>query len=256
MNPNSIVDLRGQVALVTGASSGLGRRFAEVLSACGAAVAVTARRMDRLKTLEQEIGASGGRALAIELDVRDPHSIRACVERIEAELGAISILINNAAVLNNDPATVVSLDAIDELIDTNFRAPFVLCAEVARRLIDRKMPGRIVNVSSVGAYRQSAEATTALYNATKSGVLRLTETLAVEWAKHGINVNAIAPGLIRTEMSDRYMKDIEAEVLKPFPRHRVGEPQHLDSTLLYLVSPASEFVTGICILVDDAQYSR
>jgi NAD(P)-dependent dehydrogenase (short-subunit alcohol dehydrogenase family) len=250
------IDLSGQVALVTGAAAGLGRRFARVLSACGATVALTGRRIDLLKQLEGQIREGGGKALAMQLDARDPQAIHTCVNRIQMELGLISILINNAAIMNNQAATSLSLETIDDLISTNFRAPFLLSVEVARRLMDKATPGRIVNISSVGAYRHPIDATMALYSATKSGIQRLTETLAVEWAKHRINVNAIAPGLFRTEMGEAYIRDHEAEIVAPFPRHRVGEPRQLDSTLLYLVSPSSEFVTGICLLVDDAQYSR
>jgi NAD(P)-dependent dehydrogenase (short-subunit alcohol dehydrogenase family) len=250
------IDLRGQVALVTGAATGLGYRFARILSACGAAVALAGRRIDLLQKLEHEILEGGGKALAIQLDARDPTAIHACIDRIQKELGLVSILINNAAVMNNQPATALTLETIDSLISTNFRAPFLISVEVARRLIDTATPGRIVNISSVGAYRHPIEATMALYSATKSGIQRLTETLAVEWAKHHINVNAIAPGLFRTEMGEAYIRDHEPEIIAPFPRHRVGEPAQLDSTLLYLVSPSSEFVTGICLLVDDAQYSR
>jgi NAD(P)-dependent dehydrogenase (short-subunit alcohol dehydrogenase family) len=250
------IDLRGQVALVTGAASGLGRRFARVLSSCGASVALASRRIDRLTTLEREIRDSGGHALAVQLDVRDPSAIRACLDRVQAELGLVSILVNNAAAMNSQRAVDLSLDTIDDLINTNLRAPFLLSIEVARRLIDNGKPGRIVNISSVGAYRQSVDATMSLYSTTKSGIQRMTETLAVEWAKNRINVNAIAPGLFRTEMGEDYIKEHEAEIIAPFPRHRVGEPPQLDSTLLYLVSPSSDFVTGICLLVDDAQYSR
>jgi NAD(P)-dependent dehydrogenase (short-subunit alcohol dehydrogenase family) len=254
--PNFSIDLSGQVAVITGAATGLGCRFARVLSACGAAVALTGRRIDLLKKLEQEIRASGGTALALQLDARDPHAIQACIDRVHAELGLVTLLINNAAIVNNQPATALSLEAIDDLISTNLRAPFLLSVDVARRLIDNATPGRIVNISSVGAYHNAADATIALYSATKSALRRLTETLAVEWAKHHINVNAIAPGLFRTEMGEAYIRDHEAEIVAPFPRHRVGEPSQLDSTLLYLVSPSSEFVTGICLLVDDAQFSR
>jgi NAD(P)-dependent dehydrogenase (short-subunit alcohol dehydrogenase family) len=253
---NFSINLHGQVALVTGAATGLGRRFASVLSGCGAAVALVGRRIELLTKLEREIRDSGGQAFAAQLDVRDPHAIHGCLDRIQTKLGLVSILINNAAVMNNQPATALSLDTIDDLISTNFRAPFLLSIEVARRLIDNVAPGRIVNISSVGAYRQSIDATMSLYGATKSGIQRLTEMLAVEWAKDRINVNAIAPGLFRTEMGEAYIKEHEAEIVAPFPRHRVGEPPQLDSTLLYLVSPSSEFVTGICLLVDDAQYSR
>lgn len=254
-SPALSIDLTGQVALITGASSGLGWRFAEVLAAAGATVAVTGRRIDRLRILEKEINDRGGRALALELDACDPASISACVRQVEDQLGLISILINNAAMLDNQPAETLSLTVANDLIETNFRGPFLLCAEVGRRLIEAKSSGRIVNISSVGAYNHPVGATNSLYNATKSAIRRLTEGLAVEWASHNINVNAIAPGLFRTEMSEEFMRS-EAPILASFPRKRAGEPHQLDSTLLYLVAPASEFVTGVCILVDDGQFGR
>jgi NAD(P)-dependent dehydrogenase (short-subunit alcohol dehydrogenase family) len=254
---NLAVDLTGQVAMVTGASGGLGRRFAETLAAAGASVAVAARRVDRLASLVEELRGQGRTAFAVELDVREAQTIPAAVDRIERHLGLIQILVNNAGVADAQWATKMSLELIDNVIDTNFRAPFVLSCEVARRLIAAKKPGRIVNISSSGAYHYPANAASTLYCATKAGVSRLTDTLALEWARHGINVNAIAPGLFRTEMSDSYLARVgERGALGAAPRGRVGEPHHLDSTLLYLVSPASEFVTGTCVRVDDAQVPR
>lgn len=254
--PNTTVDLSGQVAFVSGASSGLGRRFAETLASVGAAVAVAARRADRLDTLVAEIRSRGGKAVAVSLDVRDAHAITAAIEHVERNLGRIGILINNAGVGDVQWATEMSVEQVDRLIDTNFRAPFLVSCEVARRLIAAGQPGRIVNISSVGAYHYSANTAATLYCATKSGVVRLTETLAMEWARHGINVNAIAPGLFRSEMSEAYLAAAGEKAVKGMERKRVGEPHQLDSTLLYLVSPASEMVTGICIRVDDAQLPR
>lgn len=254
--PNFSIDLRRQVALVTGASSGLGRRFAAVLASAGASVVITGRRMERLETLRDEIQARGGKAFAVQLDVRDPQAIVEAIDRAEQHFGLITILVNNSGISDGMYATKLPLELIDNVIDTNFRAPFLVSCEVVRRLIAAGQPGRIVNMSSVGAYQYAANAAAALYSATKAGVSRMTETLAMEWAKYHINVNAIAPGLFRSEMSEAHLAAVGDAATKRYPRQRVGEPEQLDSTLLYLVSPASEFVTGICIRVDDAQMPR
>jgi NAD(P)-dependent dehydrogenase (short-subunit alcohol dehydrogenase family) len=248
------VDLSGQVALVTGASSGLGRRFAAVLAANGAHVVATARRIDRLEELAAEIESTGGTCLPLVLDVTDADQLAAVVARAEAEAGAVRILVNNAGIPDAQYATRMELDLVDRVLDTNLRAPFLLSCEVARRLIALELPGRIVNISSVGGFNYGGGGA-ALYSITKAGVNRLTETLAVEWSKFHINVNAIAPGLFASEMSDGMIERM-GDLTRAFPRKRIGQPEQLDSTLLYLVSPASETVTGTVIKVDDGQGPR
>ncbi len=249
--------LRGEVALVTGASSGLGERFARVLAAAGAKVVVAARRLDRLERLVAEIRQAGGVAEAVQLDVADAEAIPAAVEAAEAALGPISILVNNAGVSGLQPAVSHDLADIDRMYATNVRGPFLLAREVARRMIDTGRPGRIVNISSVSAYHFNGATPAAFYSMTKSAVLRMTEVLALEWARHNVNVNAIAPGFFHSEMSDANLDAAkEAAIKQRMPRGRIGEPHQLDSTLLYLTSPASEFITGICILADDAQTPR
>lgn len=250
------LNLGGHVALVTGASSGLGYRFAEVLAAAGAAVAVAGRRYDRLCELADRLRLNGSKALAVELDVRSADAIDAAVAHVTKELGQIDILVNNAGVSDGDYATRLPLARIDDVIETNFRAPFLLSCAVARRLMAVGKPGRIVNIASDGAFHYPQNAAAALYCASKAGVVRLTETLASEWAPFHINVNAIAPGLFHSEMSAAYLEKHEGDVLATMPRGRIGEPHKLDGTLLYLVSPSSDFVTGICIRVDDAQKPR
>jgi NAD(P)-dependent dehydrogenase (short-subunit alcohol dehydrogenase family) len=249
-------DLTGRVALVTGASSGLGRRFAQTLARAGASVVVAARRIDRLEDLVAELAEAGGSAAAVQLDVCDAEAIRLAVDAAEARFGIVDILINNAGVADANYATRLSLETIDRTIDVNFRAPFLLAVETARRLMAAGKPGRIVNISSSGAYHFAPKSAAALYSAAKAGIVRMTETLAMEWAEYGINVNAIAPGMFKSEMSEGFIARVGDGVAARFPRHRFGEPEYLDSTLLYLVSPASHFVTGTCILVDDAQYAR
>jgi NAD(P)-dependent dehydrogenase (short-subunit alcohol dehydrogenase family) len=246
----------GSVALVTGASSGLGWRFAVLLAECGLAVAVAARREEKLNTLVEEISARGGRALAFALDVTDAGAITRVVEEVERRFGIIDVLINNAGVADGNWAVKLPLEVIDEVIDTNFRGPFLLSCAVAERLIAAKRPGRIINLSSMGAFAYAPRSAAALYCAAKGGIARLTETLALEWAGFNINVNAIAPGLFRSEMSGAHLARKGEAAVAHFPRKRVGEPEQLDTTLLYLLAPGSEMVTGITIKVDDAQMQR
>jgi NAD(P)-dependent dehydrogenase (short-subunit alcohol dehydrogenase family) len=252
--PNISTDLTGQTALVTGASSGLGLRFAKVLASCGAKVAITARRMERLETLAEEIRKAGGQALPIQMDVADAEQLTKGVAAAEAVLGTVTILVNNAGIPDAQRAHKMPLDLIDRVLDINIRAPFVLSCEVARRLIESGNPGRIVNIASAAAFDYSGGGA-ALYSVSKAAVVRITESLAVEWARFGINVNAIAPGAFASEMMDGMLNRI-GDITQHFPRKRLGDPAQLDSTLLYLVSPASDAVTGTCIRVDDGQHRR
>lgn len=250
----SAPDLTGQVALVTGASSGLGRHFAKTLAAAGASVAVCSRRTDRLATLVAEIEAAGGRALAVPLDVRDADAITAAVESAHEQLGLVTILVNNAGVPDAQLAHKMDAAFVDSVIATNLRGPWLLATEVARRLLAAKAPGRIVNVSSMAGFHTAGPGA-ALYATTKAALNRMTEALAVEWASRHINVNAIAPGTFRSEMVEA-MFERTGDPTDHFPRQRVGEPSQLDSTLLYLCDPASECVTGTVIKVDDGQLPR
>lgn len=252
--PNVSTDLKGRIALVTGASSGLGLRFAKVLAACGAKVAIAARRADRLETLAAEIRNAGGEALPIELDVTDAGQIVNAVDEAEKAFGTVDILVNNAGIPDAQRANKMSLELTDRVIDVNLRAPWLLSVEVARRLIDAGQPGRIVNIASVAAFNYGGGGA-ALYSVTKMGVVRMTEALAVEWSRFNINVNAIAPGAFSSEMMDGMLSRV-GDISQGFPRKRIGDPAQLDSTLLYLVSPASDAVTGTCIKVDDGQGSR
>jgi NAD(P)-dependent dehydrogenase (short-subunit alcohol dehydrogenase family) len=253
--PNASTDLTGQVALVTGASVGLGRRFALTLASAGAAVAVAARRTDKLEELRKEIEAAGGTCLPVPLDMTDADQIVRAVEQAEAALGTVTILVNNAGVTDAVRAHKMPLELIDSVLDTNVRGPYILSCEVARRLIAAKKPGRIVNLSSMGAYSYNGNAAATLYSVSKAAIARMTEVLAVEWVRYGINVNAIAPGLVSSEMTDGMVGRI-GDPSGAFPRKRIGDPAQLDSTLLYLVAPSSEFVTGTIVKVDDGQSPR
>lgn len=252
--PNASIDLTGQVALVTGASSGLGYRFARVLASCGAAVAVAARRFDRLEALVEEIRAGGGEAVAIRMDALDADQLIAAVAAAEAALGPVTILVNNAGMPDAQRAHKMSVAFIDQVIGLNLRAPFILSCEVARRLIAAGKPGRIVNIASEAAFSYRGGGA-ALYSVTKTAVVRIAETLAVEWARNGINVNAIAPGAFASEMMDGMLQRM-GDITQGFPRKRLGDPAQLDSALLFLVGPASDAVTGTCVRVDDGQGGR
>jgi NAD(P)-dependent dehydrogenase (short-subunit alcohol dehydrogenase family) len=252
--PNNSVDLSGQVALVTGASSGLGYRFAKVLASQGAKVAIAARRLDKLEALAQEIRDAGGTALPIAMDATDADQCIAAVAKAEAELGAVTILVNNAGIPDAQRAHKMSMELIDRVIDINIRAPFVLACEVARRLMAAEKPGRIVNIASSAAFNYGGGGA-ALYSVSKAAVARISEVLAVEWARFHINVNGIAPGAFASEMMDGMLSRV-GDISKNFPRQRIGDPAQLDSTLLFLVGPGSDAVTGTVIRVDDGQSSR
>lgn len=252
--PRIAADLNGQVALVTGASSGLGRRFAQILAASGAGVVLTARRLDRLQSLADEINAGGGTAIAVALDVTDEQQIIGAVDRAESALGPVTILVNNAGSPDGQYATKIPIHLIDQVLATNVRAPFLLAREVARRLIDRQLPGRIVNIASMLAFDYSYSGGS-IYSITKAVAVRMTEALAVEWAAHNVNVNCIAPGAFHSEMMDA-MLERAGEIASHFPRGRMGDPSQLDGTLLHLVSPTSDFLTGAVIKIDDAQHPR
>jgi NAD(P)-dependent dehydrogenase (short-subunit alcohol dehydrogenase family) len=248
-------DLDGQVVIVTGASSGLGRRFAEVLAGAGAHVAAAGRRLDRLTELAGSITEAGGTCVPVRLDVTDDAAHAPAIDAVEEQLGPVTGLVNNAGIPDAQYATRMPVELVDSVLDTNLRAPWLLSCEVARRWIDRKAPGRIVNISSMGAFSYSGGGA-ALYSVTKAAVNRITEVLAVEWAKFGINVNAIAPGAFHSEMMDGMIERTGGDGTRFFPRGRMGVGPNLDSTLLYLLSPASEFVTGTIVKVDDAQGPR
>lgn len=252
--PNFNTDLSGEVALVTGTTSGLGRRFALVLAKCGAKVALTGRRVERFADLEAEIRAFGGECFSTRLDMTDAEDAIDVVGRVEEALGTVTILVNNAGIPDAQRAHKMSLDLINAVIDTNLRGPYVLSCEVARRLIDAKRPGRMVNISSVGGFRYDGNGA-ALYSITKSAIARMSECLAVEWSRFNINVNCIAPGAFKSEMMDGMMERM-GDFSGSFPRKRLCDPAQLDSTLLYLCAPSSECVTGTIIKVDDGQGPR
>jgi len=252
--PNNSPDLTGQVALVTGATSGLGWRFAQVLAQAGASVAIAGRRTERLDELAGIIRERGGTALPLQLDVSDADNIVQAVDAAEEALGIVTILVNNAGIPDAQRAHKMSVELIDTVLGVNLRGPYILSIEVAKRLIAAEKPGRMVNIASIAAYNYSGQGA-ALYSITKAAIARMSEVLAVEWARNHINVNGIAPGAFESEMMDGMLERM-GDISSHFPRKRIGHPAQLDSTLLYLCSSASDAVTGTVIRVDDGQSTR
>ncbi|MFQ5535208.1 MAG: glucose 1-dehydrogenase [Sphingomonadales bacterium] len=239
-------------AIVTGATSGLGRQFALTLARAGARVAITGRRADRLEELAGEIAAFDGRAMPFELDVNDIEAVHRVIDATETELGPLSILINNAGVSVEKMATEVTVADYDRLMNTNLKAPFFVAQEVGRRMIQHGKGGSIVNIASIAAERPVPMLS--LYCMSKAAVAHMTRCLALEWARHGINVNAICPGYIETEMNqDFFASEQGARLIKRFPRGRVGEPRDLDALLLMLAASAGGFITGAVIPAHDGQ---
>lgn len=245
-------DLTGKTAIVTGATSGLGRRFALVLAKAGAAVAITGRRIDRLQSLKSEIEAIGGRALAVALDVTDPAGIKQCVETTERDLGPVDILVNNAGMNVQALPAEVTPEGFDTMFDTNVRGAFFMAQAVGLRMMERGAGGRIINIASIGAFTQLPGLT--IYCMTKAAVAMMTKSLAKEWARKNINVNAMCPGFIETELNSEWFQSEGGQrQIKTFPRRRLGVESDLDGTLLLLASDHSRFITGSLFTADDGQ---
>jgi 3-oxoacyl-[acyl-carrier protein] reductase len=252
MRAAQIFDLAGKVALVTGASSGLGVRFAQVLAENGAAVALVARRADRLAALKARIEQAGGRAEAIEADVRDRGAMRAAFDAAEKAFGTVTVLINNAGVSHAHRAVELPAEEWQRVISTNLDAVFFWAQEAARRMLAAGKGGAIVNIASVLGL--TPDKGIVAYAAAKAGVVQLTKALALELAFKGIRVNAIAPGWIKTEINDDYLSHGRGAAMKQkIPMGRFGEAADLDGPLLLLASDAARFMTGAIIVADGGQ---
>ena len=242
-------DLSGKVALVTGASSGLGVHFARTLAAAGASVAIAARRADRLVSLQAELQKAGGKAAAVELDVQSGKSVSAAFDAAETALGAIDIVVNNAGISIVKPALDMPEEDWDAVVDTNLRGAWLVAQTAAKRWVAAKRPGVIVNIASILGLRTIGQV--APYNASKAGLIHLTRVLAMEWARHNIRVNAICPGYIETEMNSDFWKTPGGQrLIERIPQRRIGQPEHLDGALLLLASEAGTFMTGSVLTVD------
>jgi len=247
-----LFDLHGKIALVTGASSGLGARFAEVLAGNGAAVVLVARRTDRLDTLKARIEKAGGKAIAVAADVRDRAAMRAAFDAAEQTFGTVTILVNNAGVVSSGRAIDLAEEEWRRILSTNLDAVFFCAQEGARRMLAAGTGGAIVNIASVLGF--GVDKGVIAYATAKAGVIQLTKALALELAFKGIRVNAIAPGWIVTELNRDYLQSERGAALKrEIPIGRFGEERDLDGPLLLLISDAGRFVTGATIVADGGQ---
>jgi 2-deoxy-D-gluconate 3-dehydrogenase len=247
-----LFSLRGHIGLVTGASSGLGAECARALAIAGADVALVARRGDRLEELALELRKLGARAVAIAADITLDADLDRAISSTISQLGEIDILVNNAGIAPTGRAEKYPRDVWDAAMALNVTAPMMLTQRVARRLIENKKPGRIINITSILAYLGSAVYRLSAYTASKAALANLTRQLAIEWAVYGINVNAIAPGWIPTEAT-------EAGIAKPgnrermeslTPMGRLGKPEEIRGAVIFLASAASSYVTGSVVSVD------
>jgi NAD(P)-dependent dehydrogenase (short-subunit alcohol dehydrogenase family) len=252
------IDLSGRVALVTGASSGLGAQFAKTLAKAGAAVVLASRRVDKLKDLCAEIEAEGGDAHAVQLDVTNTASIKAAVAHAETEMGSIDILVNNSGVSTTQRIQDVKEEDFDFVFNTNTKGAFFVAQEVGKRMLARAKGtapgtftgGRIVNIASMAGLKVLPQI--GVYCMSKAAVIHMTKAMAVEWGKYGINVNAICPGYIDTEINHHHWQTEQGQKLvQMLPRKRIGKPEDLDALLVMLCSDQSHFVNGAVIAADD-----
>jgi NAD(P)-dependent dehydrogenase (short-subunit alcohol dehydrogenase family) len=252
------IDLSGRVAFITGASSGLGAQFARTLASAGAAVVLASRRVEKLKELRAIIDGEGGDAHVIEMDVTDHDSIKSAVAHAETEVGSIDILINNSGVSTTQRIQDVSPDDYDFMFDTNVKGAFFVAQEVGKRMLARAKGaapgnytgGRIVNIASMAGLRVLPQI--GVYCMSKAAVIQMTKAMAIEWGKYGINVNAICPGYIDTEINHHHWQtDAGQKLVQMLPRKRVGQAKDLDVLLVSLCSDQSHFINGAVIAADD-----
>lgn len=243
-------DLTGKVALVTGASSGLGRHFARILSAAGAKVVLAARRIERLEALAAEIEAAGGEALALAMDVTKADQIQAALETTIARFGGpAEIIVNNSGLSREDWFTKMSEDDFDLVMDTNVKGVWLVARAFAGALVKSGKPGSMINIASVAGLRVGH--TMAAYCASKAACDHMTRAMALEMARYGVRVNAIAPGYFKTEINDEFLDSDEGEKMKKrIPMRRFGQHEELSGPLLLLASDAGGFMTGATLVVD------
>jgi NAD(P)-dependent dehydrogenase (short-subunit alcohol dehydrogenase family) len=242
--------LNGQLALVTGASSGLGAHFARLLAQCGARVAVAARRTDRLHALVEDIGRAGGAARALSLDVADPGSVTRCLDELR-DWGVPDIVVNNAGVSVTKPLLEQSEADWDMVVDTNLKGCWLVATEAARRMVGAGKPGCIVNVASILGERVAGGV--APYAISKAGVVHATKAMALELARHGVRVNALLPGYVVTDLNREFLESEAGQKLRSrIPSRRFSVPADLDGPMLLLASAAGGAMSGAVVAVDGA----
>lgn len=246
---NSSTDLTGQVALITGASSGLGEHFAQVLSACGARVAIVARRLDKLHALQTKITDAGGHAFAVEMDVSSEVSVESALTAIQEELGNVSILVNNAGMAESRSFLKMDEQNWRKTMDVNLDGAWRVAHRVSQQMVTSGTKGSIVNTASILGLRQGFGHTA--YAVSKAGIIQMTKSMALELASKGVRVNALCPGYIETEINaDYFATDAGREYVKTTTAGRVGRLEELDGPLLLLCSEAGSFVNGVALAVD------
>lgn len=242
-------DLHNKITLVTGASGGLGNHFARTLAKAGAHVILAARRMNKLEGLQAKIEATGGTATSITLDVANNNSIEECITEVSDAIGTINVLVNNAGITSQSSALTMDEDDWDRIQSTNLKGPMLLAKACAAKMIEAQLPGSIINISSILAFRVSGQLTS--YIASKAALEHLSRALALEWARYNIRVNCIAPGYIETDMNtDFFQSSAGLDIIKRIPQRRLGQVGDLDGALLLLASDASSYMTGSSIVID------
>ena len=245
----NVFGLTGKTALVTGASSGLGRHFALTLARAGASVAVAARREDKVAAVVSEIVEQGGEALAVSMDVSNRESVADAFETMQKNSGLVSILVNNAGIAGQDMAIVLSEEVFDDVIKTNLKGVWNVAQEGANRMVAAGQPGSIINIASILGIRVAKGVLP--YAISKAGVIQMTKALALEWARFNIRVNAIAPGYVATDLNREFLEsDGGKETISRIPQRRTGEMVDLEGPLLLLASDAGAYMTGAVIPVD------
>jgi len=244
--------LDGKTALVTGGGRGLGQYMAEALSDAGASVVLCSRSLETLEEVKAEIEDRGGKALALECDVTEPEDVDSVVAKTEEAFGAIDVLVNNSGTAWGAPAEEMPVEKFDLVVEVNVRGTFLMSQAVGRRMIERGEGGKIVNIASIAGliggrpdYMQTIG-----YNSSKGAVISMTQNLATSWARHGINVNAIAPGWFPTDMSGDLIKEFEEKMLNDIPLRRFGQPEDIKGAVVFLASPAADYMTGQTIMLN------
>jgi gluconate 5-dehydrogenase len=257
VKPQELFDLSGKIAIVSGGGSGIGRQMATGLAEAGADLVLCARKVERCEEAARELEGLGRRTLALACDVRDQEQVLAVVDRVRADFGRIDILVNNAGTSWGAPAEDYPLEGWQKVIDVNLTGVFLFAQAVGRVMIEQQA-GKIVNIASVAAFGGAPPElmNSVAYNASKAGVVGFTRDLATKWARHGINVNAIAPGWFPSDMN-KVLLDAQPDVyLEHIPLKRFGGPDDLKGAVVYLASRASDYVTGHTLIVDGGQNAQ